>query len=460
MALPLVGGVVGGDSFDQLSKIVPVVTSGIQTPVRYAVFGDSRMNFTGGVTNNPHGQGLTYSPLRSPTYTLQNLQEFECCFAGGMSGDTTGQTNAVSGWYNPARENGKTIANLALAAAQAVEIQYGINDYFVAADTVANSATYVTNTVNNLKGLIVCLLEKGCVVNFQEIMHCTQAGYGADSATKWGITEKINAAMKAFITNISAAIPDRIVYTPINALLSASNGYLNTSNTNDGVHTNDKGARIIGKATAATWRTLLPAQKSYVYSNLQSSVNLLRQYPRLSSAETISAIPLGTYTGVTVARGFDDLVGRSYVDVNFNVTALVSGSAQLRLSLLAHVGSYGGATPDYTLLANDWVQGSAIIRPGLNIGMLHLRIRSFKQAGGSDFTDMGDVGQSSVVNYTPSEDVYMRTPRLQLLAGSSGLVEPPAESSAGLQLHLHILSTATGAGSLRVYSPTIMKVNP
>jgi lysophospholipase L1-like esterase len=433
--------------------------AGIQAPFKYAAFGDSRTNFTGKTDATVHGQSTIHTLNRSASYVLQAMPDIEPVFCGGLSGDTTNTIVAGSGWNNPARSQGKTLAALAATLPDVVDIQYGVNNYSFATDVSTTYAAKLAQTTGDLKALVLTLLEMGAKVNLQDVIHCTQAYYtanGGDAVLKWQLGNAINAEMSAFVANVAKSRPGVVTYTPVNSLLAGSDGYADATLFADGVHANDAQARIAGAACAASIRTLLPQKPGFAYTALSGQHNMMRQYPVLATADTLLTTVSGTYSASTATVGFDTAVGRHYVDLAYNVSALASGSAQIRLDVFAHLGSYGGATPDWTIAANDWLQGGGVLVCGANVGALDFRLRAFKQAGGSDFADQGDAALVPVVSYATGAVVQLRTPRVQVLAASSGI--EAAASAKGVQLQLFVRSIATGPGSVRLYSPALRKV--
>jgi hypothetical protein len=437
---------VGAGSVVSASKRQLVVA-----PYVFATFGDSRANNLGGVTApSPDASSALFTPVRAPSWVLAYMGDISQIGNFGVSGDGT------SSWNSSSRLQSKTIsAFAALGTIDLTHVQYGINNYYASSTVVADYITLRDATVTDLKNLTRALLANGSKVIFESINHCTVTAYASDAATKRNLTNEINSIMSAYI----AGLPQSMVrFVDTNRLLVDANGYgdvqyYSLTDALPGVHFNQYGARISGKEVSRVARLMLPDRQAVHYSALPTKPNMCRFWPGLAYLGSLSVS--GTHSGLATAAGFDDATGRHYVDMSFNVTALASGTAQVRFDIGVAVGSYGGATPDFTVSVGDELRADARIVVGVNVSALAMRHRIYKQAGGSIFNDWGDVGDVQDAAFPDGESVWLTTPKFVTDTASSGIQAPG--NGTGYVLQVFVRSLALGAGGIRVYLPDVRR---
>ena len=381
--------------------------------------------------------------------------------AFGVPGDTLISSSSTTGWDGVSRVNSKTLANLLSIGADAVYIQYGINDLpgATSAALILAAQALVTKLVSS--GVKVCLSN---IMLFDPTASVPNISPANAAAT----LVKINA-FRDGMTVFVAGLAGRAVFVDPNPLIALpATGYGDPqyfSADTLGVHPNRRGAQIIGQQAAVALRTLLPERFARYYT--QGPVYQPNLIDPASSATNIFSANsvVGTSTGGVAAWAVDAVTGVPYIEAVFTVTALAAGLAQVYLK--AEATDCQGATPKFPLVAGDMIQGSARITVddgagGLPAGLqtVQVRTRMYSSASVSQFFDEWDnVSGALVGNLGLIFDCRCTPPVAASPIASVNIDTPNSSFARGFFLAAFVEVTATGTYRVRMYAPSLRVVS-
>ena len=436
-----------GGRFGSVGVLTAVLNSqSVQRPYRWTAYGDSRASFLSTSTLLAvTGSAVGINTNRVLPWLVGNLGDSEAVANYGVSGDT-----AVL-WASSARVNSKTINNLAAAAlfkggpADAVYVQYGINDYIAGTSAATVAAA--------IQAACTALMGAGMKVVLEATNPASAANYGASAAAKLQSTIDGNATLKAW----AAGYPRQLVFVDTFSSLIDGTGYASATYFADGTHFNQLGAMLSGAACAIAARTLLQQKRGLIYT----SGSLLQ--PNLidwgTTPTMFTASDVGTVTFTTPTWNIDAVVGLPYAEVTATCAVLSGGRATGHLEISATPVT--GATPRYPLAIGDELQGSAywVIDDGVGgippIQSAMLRCRAYFD---SKFVDHGLVIGAAGSTYIQAVATRMNTPTFVTASASGAIVNT---ASGGLQLQPHVeFNTPGQVARLRVYAPSIRVVSP
>lgn len=452
-ALDTFGNVTGLVS--PAGTLLPYLSSRpFQTPYYWASFGDSRANTN---SSNPDVSGNTQSlAVNKASWWAAALRgDSEFVLNYGVSGDP------ASGWALATRNGGvttKPISSLVAATCDVVHMQYGVNDIRNGNGTTPTAATIA----GYLQAAMLELFKCGKMVMFESILPCTATGWTAvgsgTAAQKQAIADEVNRLMQAWC----ALFPTVCRYVDTATLLkSPSTGYANTAYYVDDIHLNNDGARLCGKKLAQASLEIVPGKPGIWYpSGLQVGPNFIDMVaPGVTNILTGVA---GTFTLNSQTTGIS--VDGPYTEWVVTPATLSSGEATFWAVLHADVGAYGGATPKYTLAANDVLQGQCTLlvddgAGGTPSGLRNvlLRQRVFYQAGSSTYADVGSHAIPSTQSlFTEKIDALLTTPRITTTTASSGI--EATTNAKGYGLHVFVAVSQTGTPiRIRATAPSLRK---
>lgn len=425
-----------------------------QVPYYWASFGDSRCN-TNGTSPDVSGNAQSLAINKAPWWIAAERKDSEFVLNYGVSGDP------ASGWALATRNGGvttKPISSLVAATCDAVHMQYGVNDILTGNGTTPTAATIA----GYLQAAMMELFKCGKSVLFESILPCTAAGWvstgSGTAAQKQAIADATNTLMKAWCD----LFPSMCRYVDnATAMKSSITGYANTAFYEDDVHLNNDGARVCGAALAAESFWLLPYKPGVWFpSGLQVGPNFIDMVaPGVTNILTGLA---GTFAlnSQTTGIGADG----PYTEWVVTPLTLSSGEATFWTVLAADVGAYGGATPKYTVAANDVLQGQCRLMIDDGAGKAPsglrnfiVRQRVFYQAGSSTYADVGSYAIPSTQDlFTDKIDILATAPRITTTTASSGI--EATTNSKGYGLHIFVSVSQTGTPiRIRATAPSLRK---
>jgi len=411
-------------------------------PYRLAFWGDSRYNGLSATTVEYQGSGVNALSQRAPLWIAGYMGDAECYQSYAVSGDS-----AVN-WASASRANGKTFAALSTSDADAVFVQYGIND--------AQSLTASATVSAALKALIADIIKTGKPVIFESINPVNGPAVSSYAAVQ-AIADAVNADMQSWLQSFKG----RAIYADTASALKNSQGYfdLQYSDTvsGGGLHPNRKGAQLIGKLLAAAARTLLPKRVAKFYGPASPAPNLCNLTGSTPIATQFNGVNQGT-TSITQNYGVDS-DGYYY---EWIVTPLTFGSTYTEVILQVSANFQTASPPFVALQGNELLQGGGrvVIDDGNggapNIYAFSLRQRFYTGAVYSDAGAVSAIGNSYDTQYSEKVDVQFLTPRMANATASA--VANPA-SSAGYALQVLVDSSVLNVPyRVRLYNPQLRRV--
>jgi len=414
---------------------LPNVRIGAYTPGlrawKWAVFGDSRVNFSSATGPDISVSTSGNTPLRTPTWLQAFLGDAEFTRSYAVSGDT------ASNWLNASRTGGRTIYDLVASDIDAVYIQYGVND--------AMAQTPAITIVGYLQALCLEIMKSGKYVVFEAINPIRSPATSFVSTQ--AIIDSVNALMSAWLVNFR---PNAIFIDTASALKDNS-GFANPTYYNvDGIHFVQAGAYVAGKLISAAVRGMIPQRGGAFISPSNAQPNLLS----VSLPAVFSLDATGTATAINQTSGQDS--SGPYLDFVYTPTSLAGGVQQKNIYLAANFQSSN--PPYYSLRGNEILQGYCkLILDDGNGGSpaaMEIAVRQrFYTA--SIFSDALQTGVVSVgaANFTEAVNISAITPRL---INSAASVDAAPASGTGYNLQFIIRAQQTGASiRLRVYYPSL-----
>jgi lysophospholipase L1-like esterase len=431
---PVTGGVVGitdpatGGTIPFITK-VPVVT----VPAwQIATYGDSRANC--GPSSGPDvSGGQLVTSIRTPAWLAAHLGDAEIFRNYGVSGDAAVAWNAVG------RAEGKTFTDFNSCNAEAVFIQYGVND--------AMAGTASATIIAALKGLVSECIRSGKRVIFEAI---NPVRAPATNAASTQVTiDAVNAGMQTWLTSFSL----QAVFADTASALKSADGYANTTlYAADGIHFNQAGAYFAGKLVAAAARKLLARRPFTFLAPDAATPNLLN----LVSPTAFISFEAGTASGQAISTGID--ANGFYTEFTWTPATLVAGECRARLEFSANFQT--ATQPAYALAGNEVLQGGARVicdngsGGAPNAYSVGLRHRFYTA---SLFRDWGIIPASgTLADLTEKLDVQMTIPKF--INTTASVVANPA-STTGYQLQVYVSSQTVGvAVRVRVYNAQLRRV--
>lgn len=425
-----------------------------QMPYMWASFGDSRANTNSTVPDvSGHASSLAINKSSWWAAALRGDSEFVLNY--GVSGDP------ASGWALATRNGGITTKPFSALVAATFDIlhdQSGVNDILSGNGTTPTAATIA----GYKQAYILEAFKAGKIVISESILPCTAAGWvsagSGTAAQKQAIADEVNRLMEAWC----ALFPTVCRYVDTATLLkSSSTGYANSAYYVDEIHLSNDGARLCGKEMALASLEIVPGKPGIWYpSGLQTGPNFIDMVaPGVTNILTGLA---GTFTLVSQTTGIS--TDGPYTEWVVTPATLASGEATFWAVLHADVGAYGGATPKYTVAANDVLQGQCTLlvddgAGGAPSGLRNVLVRQrvFYQAGSSTYADVGSYAVPSTQSlFTEKIDALMTTPRITTTTASSGI--EATTNSKGYGLHIFVSVSQTGTPiRIRATAPSLRK---
>ena len=425
-----------------------------QTPYYWASFGDSRAN-TNSSSPDVSGNTQSLSIVKSSWWAAALRGDSEFVLNYGVSGDP------ASGWALATRNGGITTKPFSALVAATFDIlhdQNGVNDILTGNGTTPTAATIA----GYKQAYILEAFKAGKIVISESILPCTAAGWvsagSGTAAQKQAIADEVNRLMQAWC----ALFPTVCRYVDTATLLkSSSTGYANSAYYVDEMHLNNDGARLCGKQLALASLQIVPGKPGIWYpSGLQTGPNFIDMVaPGVTNILTGLA---GTFTLNSQTTGIS--ADGPYTEWVVTPATLSSGEATFWTVLHADVGAYGGATPKYTVAANDVLQGQCALlvddgAGGTPSGLRNVLVRQrvFYQAGGSTYADVGSYAIPSTQSlFTEKIDALMTTPRITTTTASSGIEATTNAKGYGLHIFVSVSQTGTPI-RIRATAPSLRK---
>ena len=442
-----VTGLVSGDGNAFLGSPKP-----FQMPYMWASFGDSRAN-TNSTVPDVSGHASSLAINKAPWWAAAARKDSEFYLNYGVSGDPASNWNAGT---RSGSVTTKPISSLVASAADAVYMQYGVNDIISGNGTTPTAATIA----GYLQLALLELFKAGKIVMFESILPCTAAGWTSSgsgtAAQKQAIADATNALVSAFCAQFSSMCR----YIDNAAQMKGSDGYANPAYYADSIHLNNDGSRVCGEAVAAASLTLMPRKAGVWFpSGIQTGPNFIDMVaPVVTNILTGVA---GTFSLGSQTTGWDS--DGPYTEWVLTPLTLSSGEATFWGVLGADVGGFG-ATPKYTLAANDVLQGQCRLlvddgAGGIPSGLRNVTVRQrcYYQAGGGTYADAGsNAVPSGQALFTGKIDELMTTPRMTTTVASAG-IEPPTHVK-GYGLHIYVSVSQVGTPiRIRATAPSLRK---
>lgn len=437
----------GGVPYDSRGALLVSNGDGGRDYWRVASWGDSRANFSSQASPDVAGASMVLSGVKAPVWASAGRDDWELTHNFGVSGDL------ASSWDLTTRTAGKTIAALCASDVDIVDMHIGVNDWDAWNGSSPVYATQVTTVANDIIAAIREMVKHGKRVIFHAIMPQTSTGWGSNAAGKQAGADESSELVRAEIATMlgMAVFVDSRDWSK-----DTSTGYAAAAWYTDDTHVNLNGAYREGKDAADASYSILPSR------------NVTRPRGSIVNWETIALATnadSGTITFSTVTRGTDQNKGQ-YVEYTVTATALASGEAVANISVLADIGAYAG-TPAYEVHAGDWLQAKCrvtidngtdggtptIANPGM-------RQRLYYQAGGSSFTDFGDISLASgYANVYRDIDISPTSARMATTTASPGIESSTIGKGYTLVVRFALTATNTPV-RVRIYNPIAYKTGP
>ena len=431
-------GLLGPDGV----KADPIAPLSFKVPYKLATWGDSRAN-TNSTIPNVNGASAAISPIKVGGWLATHRGDTVLEYNFGVSGDS------ASLWKSTSRTGTKTFAVLASCDADMVYIQFGVNDIDAWNGVSPTYADQVTETSDYLIALINEIIKSGKAVIFESINPQTSTGWGANAALKQQMSEEVNGLIETHISKY----PKCAVYVDTMSWTKSS-GFADSNYYSDDTHFNIIGAYRAGKECAEASYAILPRQSAqFFFSGGLHNPNFIN----LAVPQSFTNANTGTITFSAASTGFDETYG-PYVQYTCTPTVLSNGEAVALIVVGGDVGSYGGATPDYSVAIGDVLQGQARILVDDGSGgapkatNVVVRHRLYYQAGSSTFADWGNyVGTGSgYPNYYEALNALFTSPRFASTTASSGIEATTVSKGYGLNVTVSLTEVNT-AVRVRIY---------